>query len=704
MKIVCRTVAFLCPLILASAAMCPAAARKATPVNQAASVLASIGEINTLREPIVFASSKGELNIVMIAKPRDIGLGGLSPTAWVYEICLKKDATGDTCPNDSRTANPYGGVRLALQAGDHLRIRFINQLPPAPPDAEHVFNDPMGAMLAANPTNLHTHGLIVEPRRATTDDPTYGDFIYVLGYPQGKLPSMQDPGLDYTDQPINYDIYIPKDHPSGLFWFHPHAHGLALNQVSEGLAGIITVGNPNDYLFSRGKSGLPQGSQVRHLILKDMQVLPDNTVLDQEDPDFCEHDPSFSNRNGFCPGISYTNDDGTVVDYRGGKWIFSINGQVFPTIPVTHGNGEVWRITNTSGSRAYDLQLIDNATGKAMPVQVLAIDGVSFDGNASAGTMVERLKGKIEPVNCGDPANPGAVCADSIKMYPSSRVEIWVSSRQAEKTTGATLVSQMVVTGEDADHWPASKLATVLFAGGNNKASIADTLSTRGASGTNKGILSAHVRISDRNIGDEVTVHSHEANKAYQHHVAAVTGKWAGQTPSCPALPAGHHRRIFFGVPSDNPDGFGLGYEEIDQDGNAVPGTFQDIAPFDHSMVTVCLPLGSGNKPVEETWELINVASEDHNFHMHQTKFRVVLPSPLDSNEAGALVDNLPLYNGGATCDGSIGTWRTGGCPVSPVVVKIPFSQIGDFVYHCHILEHEDGGMMAHIRVVPNGN
>jgi FtsP/CotA-like multicopper oxidase with cupredoxin domain len=24
---------------------------------------------------------------------------------------------------------------------------------------------------------------------------------------------------------------------------------------------------------------------------------------------------------------------------------------------------------------------------------------------------------------------------------------------------------------------------------------------------------------------------------------------------------------------------------------------------------------------------------------------------------------------------------------------------VGDFVYHCHILDHEDGGMMAVIRV-----
>jgi len=29
---------------------------------------------------------------------------------------------------------------------------------------------------------------------------------------------------------------------------------------------------------------------------------------------------------------------------------------------------------------------------------------------------------------------------------------------------------------------------------------------------------------------------------------------------------------------------------------------------------------------------------------------------------------------------------------------------VGDFVYHCHILDHEDGGMMAIIRVLPRTN
>jgi len=33
-------------------------------------------------------------------------------------------------------------------------------------------------------------------------------------------------------------------------------------------------------------------------------------------------------------------------------------------------------------------------------------------------------------------------------------------------------------------------------------------------------------------------------------------------------------------------------------------------------------------------------------------------------------------------------------------VVDIPFGQLGEFIYHCHILDHEDGGMMAGIKVV----
>jgi FtsP/CotA-like multicopper oxidase with cupredoxin domain len=41
--------------------------------------------------------------------------------------------------------------------------------------------------------------------------------------------------------------------------------------------------------------------------------------------------------------------------------------------------------------------------------------------------------------------------------------------------------------------------------------------------------------------------------------------------------------------------------------------------------------------------------------------------------------------------------------PYPPVTVRMDFREpdIGDFVYPCHILSHEDQGMMAIIRVLP---
>jgi FtsP/CotA-like multicopper oxidase with cupredoxin domain len=46
--------------------------------------------------------------------------------------------------------------------------------------------------------------------------------------------------------------------------------------------------------------------------------------------------------------------------------------------------------------------------------------------------------------------------------------------------------------------------------------------------------------------------------------------------------------------------------------------------------------------------------------------------------------------------------WRGGG-PYPSIKVRMDFRgpTVGDFVYHCHILDHEDGGMMAIIRVLP---
>jgi FtsP/CotA-like multicopper oxidase with cupredoxin domain len=122
---------------------------------------------------------------------------------------------------------------------------------------------------------------------------------------------------------------------------------------------------------------------------------------------------------------------------------------------------------------------------------------------------------------------------------------------------------------------------------------------------------------------------------------------------------------------------------------------------------TVCLPLGGGNTPAKERWQLINLAGEDHNFHIHQVKFRVLTTAELAGTTVpgqifakGVMLDNVPLEHTDGTCN-TVDDWRNGVCTAHPSTVEIPFTIAGDFVYHCHILEHEDGGMMARIRVRP---
>ncbi len=654
---------------------------------------------DTMQEMPVFTSSRAtaSLDLLMVAKPKPIELAGSHPIAWVYEICPRAVAVNDRCPANARTASPYGGVRLQLQPGDHLRIRLVNQLPPAPPDSEHAYDsDPMDEeMLQPNPTNLHTHGLIVEPRKADKADPTYGDYIYVLGYRSGTKPKMVHPGLAYTDKPIDYDIYIPRNHPSGVFWFHPHIHGLSLNQVSEGMSGVITIGNPDSYLGDReGSYGL-HGVNVRHLLLKDIEVERDNTVDTQEDPDFCDPD-SGAVRPGYCAGVK-VDSDGGPVDHTGGKWIFSVSGQVFPSATI-RGQGEIWRLISGSGSRGYSLALRDDDTGELLPFQILSLDGVAIDSTSSnTQGFAAKAGNRFVQAACGSDRThlSHPVCATVLRMMPSARTEIFIPAHLGQ-TKHATFVTQALQTGPAGDTWPSVGLVRLTLDG--SSAPDHAMLEVRPVAReilSDQGLLGGPVKISVRGVKDALSVTEAAHVTGMAEHVSSLRDN------NCKALAPGHMRRIYFGVPAGNPDGFGLGYEELDQHGKPVPGSFKDIEAFDHLTISVCLPLAAGNRPVTERWELVNVAGEDHNFHVHQTRFRV-LPANAPRGDGGGLMDNVPVYHGSPECDGSIATWKSGACKVASVQVEIPFAEIGDFVYHCHILEHEDGGMMAHIRVVPH--
>jgi FtsP/CotA-like multicopper oxidase with cupredoxin domain len=113
------------------------------------------------------------------------------------------------------------------------------------------------------------------------------------------------------------------------------------------------------------------------------------------------------------------------------------------------------------------------------------------------------------------------------------------------------------------------------------------------------------------------------------------------------------------------------------KDGNTF---FIDGKTFDEKRTDVRVKLGA----VEE-WTIRNDADELHTFHIHQGPYQLVsingVPQPPDDHRD--IVD-VPIKG--------------------EVKVIIPFrsaTKVGRFAYHCHILSHEDKGMMATIEVVP---
>lgn len=92
-----------------------------------------------------------------------------------------------------------------------------------------------------------------------------------------------------------------------------------------------------------------------------------------------------------------------------------------------------------------------------------------------------------------------------------------------------------------------------------------------------------------------------------------------------------------------------------------------------------------------EDWEIENRSHEDHVFHIHQIHFTVLAKdgNPVNDPTERDTID-LRYWDG----KGAYPSMKLRMDFRNPAIV-------GTFMYHCHILEHEDGGMMGSIQVLP---
>mgnify|MGYP003726739433 FL=1 len=105
-------------------------------------------------------------------------------------------------------------------------------------------------------------------------------------------------------------------------------------------------------------------------------------------------------------------------------------------------------------------------------------------------------------------------------------------------------------------------------------------------------------------------------------------------------------------------------------------------AAMDMDVINERVPVGQW-----EIWEIANASMMAHPFHIHNVQFRVIdrdgrAPPPLETSLKDTVIVN----------------------PREQVRLLLRFEEHTDpdlpYMYHCHILEHEDAGMMGQFVVV----
>jgi FtsP/CotA-like multicopper oxidase with cupredoxin domain len=370
---------------------------------------------------------------------------------------------------------------------------------------------------------------------------------------------------------------------------------------------------------------------------------------------------------GADPRIDVANEIGCAADApdTGGPEVthLTLNGAAVPEQPdgtfpsddavltktMQPNQTEIWRILNASADTAISptLSMVQDGVTTVLPLEVLARDGVPVQDDAGY-PFLQTIDTTRKPV----------------LLAAANRLEILVHA----PPPGATLYldSSQIRTGCAAFATPARRLLRVV-SGGQPVAPVADA-----------ALAPADIDAYYTHILDQTPpVQRVFAFTEYLRGFTTAHSTWVG-----PAPPPED-------VNTAAPDFF------LTQIANSTDPTLQPvIKPFDMSSLkpNVVVHL-NGAASVTEEWVVQNYTLENHAFHMHQIHFRDISGGDRDPQNSPLLdTVNVPFA---ANVNGVPGTPGQ-----TTLLMTFTRAQIGEFVFHCHILGHEDLGMMQKIRVV----
>jgi len=461
-----------------------------------------------------------------------------------------------------------------------------------------------------------------------------------------RIPAEQDGG---PDNPIaaggSFSPVLNLDQPAASLWFHPHPHSKTGEQVYNGLAGIFILEDDISTQL-QADNQLPGGDYDIPLLIQDRRF------KDSDD-------------DGAPDAMVYAESPRDIAMGMLGDRIL-VNGVEAPKLAVETRQYRL-RLYNVSNARTYDFAFHDGRTFK-----VVGTDG---------GLL------------------PQPVEVDHLTLAPAERAEIVVDFGGDAVNDKIMLVSRAFLGAQ------MGMMAGAMGAGGMDGMDGMNGMDGMGGMGGMNG-MGGMDGMQGGGMGNDmmgslpngayfpimrfdVTTEAQDPITLYTAlpATADINTRWADDVTDTTT------RRPFVMAMGN----MGM-MTTMGQSGDLANGMGFTINGKTFDMTRVDETITLNGEPVTEVWEITNHSMMPHPFHAHAIQYQI-----LDRNGRVPSCDDTTSEAGKAACI-DMG-WKDTvlvhpGETVRLVGRFTPGVNVGKYMYHCHILEHEDNGMMGIFEVV----
>jgi spore coat protein A len=599
-----------------------------------------------------------------------------------------------------------GGV-IAAKRGEAVQITFRNHLPP-----NHIMPmDPtiMGSDLAINRADVHLHGGFVP---WTSDG---GPFAYWDPNPNGVHGEsflnnkILRPGQLVAQNEAEY--YYPNNQSARLMWYHDHTFGNTRINAYAGVASAYVIYDDYETVtLAAPPVNLPGplDPHTIYLVFQDKVFVTENLFLAKNDP--ANVDPNWGDavKNSRSGDLWYNHIYDPVdrdPTYSGGQPLpepsevpeffgdtMLVNGSVYPYLEV-EARPYRFRLLNACNARFLNPRLVhasSNTIGSAGSTEVDYTALNSYTGPAAVPFTQIGSEGGFLPAPVELDGSP----AQRLLLAPAERSDLIVDFTEM---AGSVLIlyndapapfDPLGMGGDPgADYYP----------GSGNAASGGSTFGPNTRTLLQIRVKAATGSVPTITLPDQFT---------------PTDPFLIEQTPGVPTpIPANVPvRRLTLNEVYDD---LGrliqyLGTNQATNPGSASP-LFGRTYESDPTEVI--------NAGATEVWEIANLTGDTHPIHFHLVNVHVLARLPFDP---ATYTGGVPVVGNPIAPDANELGWKETvrmnpgevtrvlmrfTLPVVPYTVPVsPRTGGHEYVWHCHILEHEEHDMMRPLVVKDNIN